>query len=103
MNVARRAAEQRYQVGVSKQLGATIDFSAARSLGKRTAARMVFYDARLTSPMEIMTPLAKQLDVTLVPGAESVISSSVPLRTALRRRDRSHGRPRPASVTPPYK
>src|SRR5688572_741481 len=50
-------------------------------VGKRTAARMVFYDAQLTSPMEIMTPLAEQLNVTLIPGAESIISSSVPLRT----------------------
>lgn len=53
-------------------------------VGKRTAARLVFYDARLTSPMDVMTPLAGQLDVTLVPGAESVIASSPALRTALR-------------------
>jgi hypothetical protein len=53
-------------------------------VGKRTAARLVFYDAKLTSPMTIMTPLAKQLDVTLVPGAEGMISNSEALRTALR-------------------
>jgi len=53
-------------------------------VGKRTAARLVFYDSNLTSPMEIMTPLAEQLNVTLVPGAESIIANSVPLRTALR-------------------
>lgn len=53
-------------------------------VGKRTAARLVFYDAKLTSPMTIMTPLAKQLNVTLVPGAESIIAGSEPLRTALR-------------------
>ena len=34
----RRAAEQRYLVGVSRTIGTTVDFSAARSLGKRTAA-----------------------------------------------------------------
>lgn len=53
-------------------------------VGKRTAARLVFYDAKLTSPMTIMNPLAKQLDVTLVPGAESMINNSEALRTALR-------------------
>ncbi|MET1110082.1 MAG: hypothetical protein ABWX67_01000 [Allosphingosinicella sp.] len=53
-------------------------------VGKRTAARLVFYDAKLTSPMTVMTPLADQLDVTLVPGAESMIANSPALRTALR-------------------
>lgn len=53
-------------------------------VGKRTAARLVFYDAKLTSPMTVMTPLASQLDVTLVPGAEGMIASSPALRTALR-------------------
>jgi hypothetical protein len=53
-------------------------------VGKRAAARLVFYDAKLTSPMTIMTPLAEQLDVTLVPGAESMIDNNEALRTALR-------------------
>lgn len=53
-------------------------------VGKRTAARLAFYDAKLTSPMTIMTPLAEQLDVTLVPGAESLIDGSPALQTALR-------------------
>jgi hypothetical protein len=53
-------------------------------VGKRTAARLVFYDAKLTSPMTVMTPLANQLDVTLVPGAEGMIANSPALRTALR-------------------
>ncbi|MEO7827687.1 MAG: hypothetical protein ABIR60_11150, partial [Allosphingosinicella sp.] len=53
-------------------------------VGKRTAARLVFYDAQLTSPMTVMTPLADQLDVTLVPGAEGMIANSPALRTALR-------------------
>ena len=53
-------------------------------VGKRAAARLAFYDAKLTSPMTIMTPLAEQLDVTLVPDAESTIDGSPALRTALR-------------------
>lgn len=53
-------------------------------VGKRTAARLVFYDANLSSPMDIMTPLAEQLNVTLVPGAESTIAGSPALKTALR-------------------
>lgn len=53
-------------------------------VGKRAAARLVFYDAKLTSPMTIMTPLAEQLDVTLVPGAENMVDNNEALRTALR-------------------
>jgi hypothetical protein len=53
-------------------------------VGKRTAARLVFYDAKLTSPMTVMTPFATQLNVTLVPGAEAMINNSEALRAALR-------------------
>jgi hypothetical protein len=52
-------------------------------VGKRTAARLVLYQSGLSSSSAIMTQIATDLDMTLVSNSDSIVDSSVPIKTAL--------------------
>lgn len=51
---------------------------------KRSGARVALYEAGLTPPSDVLTPLAQHLDATVVPGADSIIAGSPRLQMALK-------------------
>jgi hypothetical protein len=59
------------------------DSLAEYLVGKRAAARLVLFQSGLTSSTDVLTPLADQLGVTLVPNADAVVRASPALTTSL--------------------
>jgi hypothetical protein len=76
------AATRRLRDGMQQEAG-VFDSLADYLVEKRSAARIAMYQAGLTSGFDVVADMAKQLDIPLVPDAESRIAGSPALRAAL--------------------
>jgi hypothetical protein len=76
------AATRRLRDGMAQE-ARVFDTLADYLVGKRTAARVALFQARLIAGSDVAAPLAHQLNVTLAPEAESIISSSPQVRASL--------------------